>query len=73
VEHGIAALILARRIPREDSGLDLQKTIEFAIDFFLDSVAAGPPAHAGTARVSEPRGDVAPSAGKRPVTRAKRA
>jgi len=48
VEHGIAALILARRIPREDSGLELQKMIEFAIDFFLDSVAAGPPARAAT-------------------------
>jgi hypothetical protein len=42
-EHGVAALILARRIPRDDSGLELQTLIEFAIDFFLDSVAAGPP------------------------------
>ena len=42
VEHGIAALILARRIPREDSHLELQKLVEFAIDFFLDSVSAGP-------------------------------
>ncbi len=42
VEHGIAALILARRIPRNDSGLELQQFIEFAIDFFLKSIQAGP-------------------------------
>jgi AcrR family transcriptional regulator len=42
VEHGIAALILARRVPRDDSHIELQPMIEYAIDFFLDSVAAGP-------------------------------
>jgi AcrR family transcriptional regulator len=42
VEHGIAALILARRIPRDDSHIELQQLIEYAIDFFLTSVAAGP-------------------------------
>lgn len=54
MEHGVAALILARRIPREDSGLELQKLIEFAIDFFLASVASGPP-HIGetAARISK--------------------
>ena len=45
MEHGIAALILARRVPREDSGLKLQKMIEFGIEFFLDSIVAGPGAH----------------------------
>jgi AcrR family transcriptional regulator len=42
VEHGIAALILARRVPRDDSHIELQQMIEYAIDFFLASVAAGP-------------------------------
>jgi AcrR family transcriptional regulator len=42
MEHGIAALILADRIPREDSALKRQKMIEFSIDFFLDGIAAGP-------------------------------
>jgi AcrR family transcriptional regulator len=52
MEHGIAALILARRVPREDSGLQLQKMIEFAIDFFLDSVVAGPAGHRDAARAT---------------------
>lgn len=42
VEHGIAALILARRVPRDDSHIELQQMIEYAIDFFLGTVAAGP-------------------------------
>jgi len=49
MEHGIAALILARRVPREDSGLQLQKMIEFGIDFFLDSIVAGPGGHRNAA------------------------
>ena len=52
MEHGIAALILARRVPRDDSGLELQKMIEFAIDFFLDSVVAGPAGHRDAARAT---------------------
>jgi AcrR family transcriptional regulator len=51
-EHGVAALILARRVPRDDSGLELQKMIEFAIDFFLDSVVAGPARHRDAARAA---------------------
>ena len=43
MEHGIAALILARRIPREHSKLELQATIEFAVDFFLASIVNGAP------------------------------
>jgi len=50
MEHGIAALILARRVPRPDSGLELQKMIEFSIDFLLDSIIAGPAAHMKTAK-----------------------
>lgn len=42
LEHGIASLIIARRIPRDDSNIDLQQLIEYAIDFFLASVATGP-------------------------------
>jgi AcrR family transcriptional regulator len=52
MEHGIAALILARRVPREDSGLELQKMIEFGIDFFLDSITAGPAGHRDAARAT---------------------
>jgi AcrR family transcriptional regulator len=55
MEHGVAALILARRVPREDSGLELQKMIEFAIDFFLDSVVAGPGGHRDGARAASVR------------------
>ena len=58
MEHGIAALILARRVPREDSGLELQKMIEFGIDFFLDSVVAGPGAHRDGARATSVCDDV---------------
>lgn len=42
MEHGVAALILAGRIPRTDSNLDMQRMIEFSIDLFLASVVAGP-------------------------------
>jgi len=42
MEHGIAALILAGRIPRENSTLKMPKIIEFSIDFFLDGIVAGP-------------------------------
>lgn len=46
MEHGLAALILAGRIPRTDSGLDTQPMIEFAIDLFLAAVVQGPDAFA---------------------------
>jgi hypothetical protein len=58
MEHGVAAPILARRIPREDSKLELQKLIEFSIDFFLASVADGPrraPAIRSSARDADAR------------------
>jgi AcrR family transcriptional regulator len=42
MEHGVAALILADRIPRTDSHLQTQDMIEFAIDMFLSAVVAGP-------------------------------
>jgi AcrR family transcriptional regulator len=42
MEHGLAALILADRIPRTDSNLEKQAMIEFAIDMFLRSVTSGP-------------------------------
>lgn len=45
-EHGVAALILAARTPRTDSGLDMQRMIEFSIDVFLGGVMAGPKAFA---------------------------
>jgi len=57
MEHGIAALILARRVPREDSGLELQRMIEFGIEFFLDSIVAGPHAHRKPANAVRRRGD----------------
>jgi AcrR family transcriptional regulator len=44
MEHGVAALILAARTPRTDSGLDTQRMIEFSIDLFLTGVVAGPTA-----------------------------
>jgi AcrR family transcriptional regulator len=42
MEHGVAALILAGRVPRTDSNLETQDMITFAIDMFLSAVAAGP-------------------------------
>lgn len=42
MEHGIAALLLAERIPRTDSNLEIQKMIEFSIDLFLSGVVSGP-------------------------------
>ncbi len=42
IEHGLAALILAGRIPRTDSGLDTQQMIEFAVDMFLSAIVQGP-------------------------------
>ena len=42
MEHGIAALILAQRIPRTDSNLALQPMIEFSIDLFIVGVIEGP-------------------------------
>ena len=59
MEHGIAALILARRVPREDSGLELQGMIEFGIEFFLDSIVAGPQGHRKTADAIKRRSDPA--------------
>jgi len=46
MEHGVAALILAGRIPRTDSDLKTQSMIEFSIDLFLSAVVAGPAAFA---------------------------
>lgn len=42
MEHGVAALILAGRTPRTDSGLEKQSMIELSIDLFLSAVTAGP-------------------------------
>lgn len=42
MEHGVAALILANRIPRTDSNLDVERMIDFAIDSFLVAVVGGP-------------------------------
>lgn len=42
MEHGLAALILADRIPRTDSNLDVERMIDFAINAFLVAVVAGP-------------------------------
>lgn len=55
MEHGVAALILARRVPREGSQLELQKLIEFSIDFFLDSVSAGPRQESSSAQAHRTR------------------
>ena len=46
LEHGLAALILAGRTPRTDSGIDAQAMVEMAIDLFLSAIVAGPGASA---------------------------
>jgi len=42
MEHGVAALILAGRIPRTDSNIEVERMIEFSIEMFLAAVVAGP-------------------------------
>lgn len=42
MEHGIAALLLADRVPRTDSNIEVPKMIEFSIDLFLVGVVGGP-------------------------------
>ena len=42
MEHGVAALILADRIPRTDSNIELEKLIDFSISTFLATVVGGP-------------------------------
>jgi AcrR family transcriptional regulator len=42
MEHGVAALILAKMIPREGIKLRLRRIIDFAIDMLLSAVVAGP-------------------------------
>jgi AcrR family transcriptional regulator len=53
MEHGVAALLLADRIPRTDSNLDTQKMIDFSINAFLVAVVGGPERFA---QVSDRRG-----------------
>ncbi len=42
MEHGLAALILAKMIPREGVKLRLRRIIDFAIEMLLSAVVAGP-------------------------------
>jgi AcrR family transcriptional regulator len=42
LEHGIAALMLAEVIPREESELDLDSIIEFSVGLLLRAIQAGP-------------------------------
>jgi AcrR family transcriptional regulator len=42
LEHGIAALMLAKVIPREESKLDLNAIIEFSVGLLLRAIQAGP-------------------------------
>ncbi|WP_181360663.1 TetR/AcrR family transcriptional regulator [Variovorax sp. WS11] len=42
MEHGIAALLLADRIPRTDSHLQTQQMVEFSINLFLSGIVSGP-------------------------------
>lgn len=42
VEHGIATLILASRVPRSDRPIDVPRMIDFSISLLLSGLAAGP-------------------------------
>jgi len=42
VEHGLATLILADRVPRFDRKIDVPQMIDFSISLLLSGVAAGP-------------------------------
>jgi AcrR family transcriptional regulator len=70
MEHGIAALILAGRVPRTDSQLDTPDMIAFAIDMFLSAVVAGPQAlvtlRAAAGSAAYPVGLERHSTGRRP-------
>ncbi len=42
MEHGVAALILAKMIPREGVKMRMRRMIDFAIEMLLSAVVAGP-------------------------------
>lgn len=52
VEHGLATLILADRVPRFDRSINVQQMIDFSISLMLSGVAAGP---AHLARITRPK------------------
>jgi len=52
-EHGVAALLLAGRVPRTDSGIEPRAMIEFTIDLLLAAIACGP-AHFEAQRTAGP-------------------
>ncbi len=53
VEHGLATLILAARVPRSDRVIDVQEMIQFSISLLLSGVAAGPAQLARIARQTQ--------------------
>jgi len=52
VEHGLATLILASRVPRSDRNIDVEQMIHFSISLLLSGVAAGPAHLARIARIT---------------------
>jgi AcrR family transcriptional regulator len=52
VEHGLATLVLASRVPRADRPIDVQQMIHFSISLLLSGVTAGPAHLARIARLT---------------------
>jgi hypothetical protein len=53
VEHGLATLIIADRVPRFDRKIDVRQMIRFSISLLLTGVAAGPAHFARVARLTD--------------------
>ena len=53
VEHGLATLILADRVPFPNRKIDLRQMIHFSVSLLLSGVAAGPAHLAGITRLTE--------------------
>ncbi|MGF6411579.1 TetR/AcrR family transcriptional regulator [Paraburkholderia sp. MM5482-R1] len=52
VEHGLAALILAQRVPFPGHAVDVQQMINFSISTMLSGISAGPDLRAAIAKVA---------------------
>lgn len=55
VEHGLATLILADRVPRFDRQIDVQQMIHFSLSLLLSGIAAGPADFSRIARLTAPK------------------
>jgi AcrR family transcriptional regulator len=55
VEHGVATLLLADRVPRVDRPIDVTRMVHFTLSMLLSGIAAGPVGVERIARAISPR------------------